>query len=203
MLVSVSSNYVSDLTIRPVISANVKVGKVGPELYFMPYVRKRVPPTGLYMMTIEINGGPALYDRKQWVESLYSTLIHEASHGAEVAFLPKKGVYKPRSPSGLLKTFMRKHALLPGEPISRDILRNIAYYNSPTEVRAYGQQVVDEVLRAVIPTASITSNLIDRALSLRSKVWERILFFLTPKNENHIRKMVWRALTDRRRSMEG
>jgi len=139
---------------------------------------------GFRVLTVKVNGArtKTMLKLKDLEDDLFSLLIHEASHGAEAAFLPKKQQPSWRS-----------------DPVG--------YYNDPTEVRAYGQQIVDEVLKMTPVTAPISDRVIQMQLS-RSRTWRLInhphirtdLPYLTPANQALIFKMVWRSLTDRAES---
>lgn len=98
----------------------------------------------------------------------------------------------------------------------RDILKDVehyqkaketapSYYNEPTEVRAFMQQIADEALEYAEDQAksigvgtwgiTLSSRFLERALEL-SITWNRVKRELTPANEKLILKGVERALRD-------
>lgn len=113
---------------------------------------------------------------------LYSTLIHELTHASESMF-KKKLEYK----------------------YDRETLRvedTKAYVNDPKEVRAFMQQIVDEVERyaqlELIRNHAKGDNhkLIDMALKL-STTWREINKLWTPANRAKILKAVYTTLAQR------
>lgn len=97
----------------------------------------------------------------------------------------------------------------------RDILKGLTdyhdtddgatYYNDPTEVRAFMQQVADEVIEYAERQAksvrvgpwglTLDGRLLEQALG-NSLSWDRIKRFLTPSNEKLVLRGVERALRD-------
>lgn len=80
-----------------------------------------------------------------------------------------------------------------------------AYYNQPHEVRAYGRQIVDEVLKAYKakllmerrrPGSMPKGHRLIEDLLDSSRTWVDMGQFLNPKNKRLIRQMVVRELQD-------
>jgi len=111
-------------------------------------------------------------------DELFSVIIHEATHLADVL----RHEYSGDSESGTDK-----------------------YYNAPTELRAFMQQTVDEVLREAdkvgklggawmlgpTPSGDMVANLLEK-----SQTWDRIRRQLTPASIKLILRGVTRALQD-------
>ncbi len=113
---------------------------------------------------------------------LYSILTHELTHAAESMFEGREPTYYQRGPEG--------------EQVVTD---EVAYINDPKEIRAFMQQVVDEVLRyATTPmirdNAKNPKHLIDLSLKL-STTWKAIDPHLTRANRSRILKAVYGALS--------
>lgn len=147
--------------------------------------------TGRPVVIVKLNGSyspkeylPAV-DTGMLTQGIYDILIHEMTHAADAEI---KAKYKAGPASG---------AYVPD-----DIA---AYYNDPKEVRAYMQQVVDEVLRY----GSKRKNL-EKVLELfkgprqrgievilkNTETWPEIEPHLTDANKAKILKAVYRALDD-------
>jgi hypothetical protein len=105
---------------------------------------------------------------------LYSLLIHELTHAAEAMFKKKPG-YDPEN------------------------LDRRDYYNDPKEVRAFMQQVADEVLHYVgLDTirdyaGGNNRKLVDTGLKV-SATWREIGPFLTPANKRRVLSAVYAAM---------
>jgi hypothetical protein len=111
-------------------------------------------------------------------DELFSVIIHEATHLSD---------------------------LLRHEYSGDDEAGTDKYYNAPTEVRAFMQQMADELLREADrlgkdggawllgpePTGDMIANLLER-----SSTWERIRRQLTPASTKTILRGVTRALQD-------
>lgn len=111
-------------------------------------------------------------------DELFSTIIHEATHVTDVL----RHEYSGDTEGGTDK-----------------------YYNAPTELRAFMQQIADEALREADklgksggswilgpePSGDMVSNLLDR-----SGTWERIRRQLQPSSAKLILRGVTRALQD-------
>lgn len=111
-------------------------------------------------------------------DELFSVIIHEATHLMDVL----KHEYNGDEDAG-----------------------TALYYNAPTELRAFMQQTVDEVLREADkvgksggswilgpePSGDMIANLLER-----SRTWERIRKQLTPDSTKTILRGVTRALQD-------
>lgn len=117
---------------------------------------------------------------------LYSTLIHEATHAAESVFGWSKGE------TGT--------ALHNGETVVTDQAK---YINDPVEVRAWMQQIVDEVLFYLKKFDEVEGldwtpqKRIQMALKT-STTWQLVKSDLTPKNRNLIMKAVYTAVQDQK-----
>lgn len=134
-------------------------------------------------LNLFINSGAVVQDLLDHLgeveDELFSTIIHEATHLSDIL---KHEYEAADSASG-------------GE----------SYYNAPTELRAFMQQVADEVLREADkvgksggawilgpePTGNMVVNLLER-----SNTWERIRRQLTPTSTKTILRGVTRALQD-------
>jgi hypothetical protein len=118
-----------------------------------------------------------LQNLKAVEKEMYSVLIHEVTH---------------------LRDLLTHSPAKAGAP-SAD------YHNKPAEVRAFMQQIVDEVLHYAhelgqddggwLFTGRLTTDFIENAME-KSGTWERVRRDLTPKNEKLIIKAVTRALGD-------
>lgn len=109
-------------------------------------------------------------------------LVHELTHVAEWWFLPKRRL--PTQESDVLKSEEGAQA----------------YYNSPHEVRAFMQQVVDEILpkaagfRRVTKPAS-THDFVTKLLNT-SRKWKQIEPHLNQQSTATLIKGVYRSLVD-------
>lgn len=74
-----------------------------------------------------------------------------------------------------------------------------AYVNSPPELHAFTQQIVDEVVRAVESEEvdKSTPDVLVRSAFWQSETWTRIQKHLTDKNRNHVISVVYRTLDSR------
>jgi len=109
---------------------------------------------------------------------LYSLLTHEVTHAAEVIFGWKSN---------------KGTKLQDGETV---VEHRGKYINDPMEVRAFMQQVVDEVLRYVRKLASLPEKKrLTTALRL-STTWSLLKDDLTQRNKKLILKAVYTALQD-------
>jgi len=147
--------------------------------------------TGRSVVIIKLNGS---YSATEYADAaktgmlhsgIYDILIHEMTHAADVAI---KAKYKAGPASG---------------PYT--VEDEAAYYNDPKEVRAYMQQVVDEILRY----GGKRENL-ERALKVfkgprhrgievllkNTETWPEIEKHLTRQNRNKILKAVYQALSE-------
>jgi hypothetical protein len=132
-------------------------------------------------MTLSINyqrtPNELLQNTKAVEQELYSVLIHEVTHLRDLL----------------------KHTPARAGAGSAD------YHNKPSEVRAFMQQIVDEVLSYVhklgrddggwLFTGRLSSDFVDSVLD-KSGTWERIRRDLTKPNEKLILKAVTRSLSD-------
>jgi hypothetical protein len=115
---------------------------------------------------------------------IYSVLVHELTHAAEFQYIRKAPVpdhYLP--PEGRAKSFDD-------------------YYNSPHEVRAYMQQVIEDIVykapgyrKRVAPDLS-PHDFVMKLLRTSDK-WKQIEHHLNPKNTATILKAVYDALVKR------
>lgn len=120
---------------------------------------------------------------------LFSILIHELSHIAESAHLRKWHEHH------------KEYQGYPGPDVTgkdRHVAL-IAYYNAPTEVRAYMQQIVEELIhkassfrKRVVPNAT-PHEFIMRLLQT-SRWWKIVAPYLKSENEAKILKAVYDAL---------
>jgi hypothetical protein len=149
-------------------------------------------PEGFRNLMIFLNGvhTPRRINAKGKLEdALFSVLIHEATHGAEAQFLPRSP-YKE-----LPHDFSRQ--LSDEEQAERFAYRQASYYNAPTELRAYGQQIADDVLSATAKDPTTITDAILQEQIGRSRMWKRIAPYLTPESANLVYRMVWRTMVDR------
>lgn len=111
---------------------------------------------------------------------IYSVMIHELTHTRDVMESPAR-----------LKRLRERHPV-PEEAGAAERMdaRNRAYYNRPSEVRAFKRQVAEEVRRAmrraygneeepewIEADAETVMKMLERA-----PTWERVRHFLNPKN---------------------
>jgi hypothetical protein len=113
---------------------------------------------------------------------IFNDLIHELTHAAEWWYHSHKDL-------------VQESAVL-SDPESAD-----RYYNSPHEVRAYMQQIVDNLRniapgyrKRVMPHAS-PQEFVNKVLDMLPK-WRQIRDHLTPQNKALILKAVYRALDE-------
>lgn len=116
-------------------------------------------------------------------EHVYDLLIHEITHIADKFPVPRS--YKPRKD--------------PREKFQPADMR--AYFNDPKEVRAYMQQIVDEVLNigGRRGPAKIIETFGSRGVGMllrNSVTWREIEKFLNPRNRKLIMKSVYQALEE-------
>ena len=107
---------------------------------------------------------------------LYPVLLHELTHAADKF---SRGV---------------------GESMSQEeALNNEAYYNHPTEVRAYLQEVVDETSEFFKHYEQLQRHFGNRAVEIlmqRSSTWEEVSPYWTEQNKRKVIKAVVQALSD-------
>lgn len=119
---------------------------------------------------------------------LYSILLHEMTHAAEAGIVAVDGAGWGKSNRGT--------ALREGETV---VVDRREYVNDPLEVRAFMQQVVDEVLKYVdkseLEFLPIRQRL-DVALQL-STTWKLVKDDLTQRNRARILKAVHTVLQDK------
>lgn len=117
---------------------------------------------------------------------IYEELIHEFSHAAEAAFL-YDSAESQRAEEGA--------ASGRGTP---------EYYNLPTEVRAYMQQIVDDVtrlaalpiLRKLLSAKAKTPHDLVMAYLDKSAKWKQVERHLNPQNKAKVLKAVYTALDE-------
>lgn len=129
-------------------------------------------------------------------------LSHEVTHAAEAKYIrgatgDRRGKYV--YDSKVVREYAQDLHLDPYD-ISTEVSEAVVYYNHSAEVRAYGQQIVREVLASTQLASKPSAKFIERVLDLRSSTWQRIGLHLTERNRSKIRLMVWRALSERRES---
>jgi len=112
---------------------------------------------------------------------LYSTLIHELTHAAESVFDHPAPTYYKQGPE------------------KQEVTDETAYINDPLEVRAWMQQVVDDVVRAyrnpmLVNHFKDPHKLLAIALKM-STTWSLVVSKLTRLNQNKILKAVHDALS--------
>jgi len=111
---------------------------------------------------------------------LYSILTHEVTHAAESMFTGKQPTYYQQGPGG------------------QEVADEVAYVNDPKEVRAFMQQVVDEVVRMakkdmIRDHVKTDRALVDLCLQL-STTWMAIDKHLLSSNRAKILKAVYDGL---------
>jgi hypothetical protein len=111
---------------------------------------------------------------------IYNELVHELTHVAEWWYLQKKKV-------------VEESDVKSAPDRARD------YYNSPHEIRAYMQQIIEEILpkaagfrKHVVPHGTPHEYIL-KLLNTSAK-WKQISRFLNPQNEAKILKAVYDAL---------
>jgi hypothetical protein len=127
--------------------------------------------------------------KPSWVKHIYSILIHEITHAIdqikyqqiEDNFFGGQGSHFDKS-----KIKTRKD--------QRQTLET--YYNNPSEVKAYLQQIADEVEEYLnqkhggVSKDSIKNGWKDAFGYYGSKTWRQVSSYLTPKNQKYIKKAV-------------
>lgn len=177
-----------DLTVDVMVTAG-KDRSGGPFVAAGGYGHNR--RTNRPVVIVKLNGSyspkeylPAV-DTGMLTRGIYDILIHEMTHAADAAL---KAKYKTGPASG--------------QYVPDDIS---AYYNDPKEVRAYMQQVVDEVLRYGGKRQNLEKILklfkgprhrgIEVVLK-NTETWPEIKDHLTDSNKAKILKAVYQALDD-------
>lgn len=177
-----------DLTVDVLVTAG-KDRSGGPFVAAGGYGHNR--RTNRPVVIVKLNGSyspkeylPAV-DTGMLTRGIYDILIHEMTHAADAAL---KAKYKTGPASG--------------QYVPDDIS---AYYNDPKEVRAYMQQVVDEVLRYGGKRENLEKILklfkgprhrgIEVVLK-NTETWPEIKDHLTDSNKAKILKAVYQALDD-------
>jgi hypothetical protein len=112
---------------------------------------------------------------------IYPTLLHELTHAADKF---TKGV---------------------GEHLTEQELRDnpALYYNDPSELRAYMQEVVDEASDRFKHYEKLKRNFGSRGFGMllnMSKVWQEVSPHWTPRNQQKVMKTVYQALEDWQRA---
>jgi len=131
-------------------------------------------------IVVMMNGryNPPLFDpdRSRFMRDLYSVLLHEFTHIADK--------YKETGPT-------TRHVMTPEE---MDLEK---YYNRPGEVRAYMQEIVDEVRRYFPKIYRHFGRQEGLHLALKtSETWKRIQQYLNRRNRNRILNAVWNSVQD-------
>ena len=112
---------------------------------------------------------------------LYNILIHEVTHAVDIQ---DKSTYEVGTAGGTFST--------------PDLKR---YYNDPKEVRAFMQQVVDEVTNGSLIkhieklTERFGQNKAVSMLLKNSETWNEAQKYWTPSNRNRVMKSVYQAIT--------
>ena len=185
-------------TIRTVMGEDVTVDLLvtaGKDRGPGPYVNSGgygfVRRTGRAVVIVKLNGSYTAAEYAPAAESgmlhkgIYNILIHEMTHAADAAI---KAQYEAGPASG---------------PYT--VKDEAAYYNDPKEVRAFMQQVVDEVLsyggkrKNLEKVFELFKGPRDRGLEVvlkNTETWPEIKEHLTPTNRNKILKAVYMALVD-------
>jgi len=70
------------------------------------------------------------------------------------------------------------------------------YHNRPREVRAYMQEIIDQVLAAAPKLTAFEGQALVRMALAESPTWVEVESFWTDSNRNHVLKAVYRALAD-------
>lgn len=125
-----------------------------------------------------------------WVKHIYSTLIHEITHAVErIKYLQTEdddlfGGQGSQFDKSKIKTRKDQRKTLE------------TYYNNPSEVKAYLQQIADEVEEYLnqkhggVSKDSINNGWKDAFGYYGSKTWKQVSSYLTPKNQKYIKKAV-------------
>jgi hypothetical protein len=136
--------------------------------------------------------------KPSWIKHIYSILIHEITHAIdqikyqqiEDNFFGGQGSHFDKS-----KIKTRKD--------QRQTLET--YYNNPSEVKAYLQQIADEVEEYLnqkhggVSKDSIKNGWKDAFGYYGSKTWKQVSSYLTPKNQKYIKKAVLTYLMENMR----
>ncbi len=140
---------------------------------------------GKHVVVINVNG--SLPAETIWAaakghsvqDQLYPVLLHELTHAAD-KFAP-----------GMAETEQQ----LQDDPA--------AYYNDPSELRAYTQEVVDEVSDRFDKYEKLQRHFGNKAMGMllrMSPTWERASPHWTRPNQNRVLKSVYQALEDWQRA---
>lgn len=125
-----------------------------------------------------------------WIKHIYSVLIHEITHAVErIKYLKTEdddlfGEKGSQFDKSKVKTRKDQKATL------------IKYYNNPIEVKAYLQQIADEVEEYLhqkqggVSKQSIKDGWKDAFGYYGSKTWKQVSPYLTEKNQKYIQKAV-------------
>lgn len=154
---------------------------------------------GLHLVDIYLEDQPISFLRSPfykislksaWVKRIYSTLLHEITHAVErIKYLEDRGT---SSMPELSNVKTRKDISI----AKRD------YYNHPAEVKAFLQQIADEVEEYLnqkhegVTKDSIKDGWGNAFGYYGSKTWQRVSKYLTPKNQKYIKKAVLTHLVD-------
>lgn len=101
------------------------------------------------------------------------TLLHEVTHAVDPGTGQQSGREAPKSPEEWA-----------------------AYFNLPREVRAYMQEIVDQVVRSLPRKVDRVSRQVIENLLAKSRTWMEIGDLFSDKNRRKIIQAVYRAVTD-------
>jgi|13_taG_2_1085334.scaffolds.fasta_scaffold00002_299 hypothetical protein len=152
------------------------------EIYLADRTVKELTHPYLYKMSIR----PAM------VKHIYSILIHEITHAVErIRYLQTD---EDLLGFGLNQGSRFDKAKIKTRKDKDKVLK--AYYNDPSEVKAYLQQIADEVEEYLnqkhggLSKESLQSGWRDSFGYYGSKTWDQVSKYLTPKNQKYIKKAV-------------
>lgn len=152
------------------------------EIYLADRTVKELTHPYLYKMSIR----PAM------VKHIYSILIHEITHAVErIRYLQTD---EDLLGFGLNQGSRFDKAKIKTRKDKDKVLK--AYYNDPSEVKAYLQQIADEVEEYLnqkhggLSKESLQSGWRDSFGYYGSKTWNQVSKYLTPKNQKYIKKAV-------------
>jgi hypothetical protein len=158
------------------------------EIYLKDRTIKALTHPYMYKMSIR----PAIY------KHIYSVLIHEITHAVErIRYL--------QTDDDLLGFGLDQGSQFDKTRIKtrKDKKKTLKeYYNNPKEVKAYLQQIAEEVETYLIEKhGSVTKTSIHNGLGdafefYGSKTWQKVSRYLSPKNKTYIRKAVFTYIVE-------
>jgi len=143
--------------------------------------------TGDDILIIELNGSftgvelqASMTYPKILEDQIYAVLIHEITHLADPVLIPSVAPNTTEIPTG-------------GD-VNFDV-----YYNNKSEVRAYLQEIVNELEGKFLQYEKTKKMMGDKAFGVlmnRSLTWRTIQKHLNPQNRKYIQKAIWTSLQD-------